>query len=172
MRRARENEGGAAAPGTVVVVMPLPALPPLIYPDNSVLSRLSDPSVALAAEAAMVRRIVEACRSHRLRLLSSVVLEAEVGNGPLFVQRESRNVLTLAETSVPLSEILRAVRRLNRLRLPATDALHIAAAAAGGARYAVSCDNDWLERAGQLAAVLGAWPMIVTPAQLVEREGL
>ena len=152
------------------------ALPPLVYPDNSVLSRLERSLGRLSrrgiAEAALVRRIIGACRSGQLRLLSSVVLEAEVGNGPLFVQRESRNVLALAVATVPLPEILRTVRRLNRLRMPATDAFHLAAAAAGNARYAVSCDNDWLQRASQVAAVLGPTPMIVTPAELVEREGL
>lgn len=101
----------------------------------------------------MVRRIIAACRSGHLRLLSSVVLEAEVGNGPAFVQRESRNVLALAVATVPLAEILRAVRRLNQLRMPATDAFHIAAAVAGRARYAVSCDDDWLRRAADVAAV-------------------
>jgi hypothetical protein len=152
------------------LIVPPPT--PLVYPDNSVLSRLSDPTAALAAEAALVRRIVAACRNGQLRLLSSVVLETEVGSGPPFVQQESRNVLALAVAIVPLEEILRGVRRLNRLRMPATDALHLAAAAVGGARYAASCGNDWLQRAAQVAALLGPTPMIVTPAELIEREAL
>lgn len=155
---------------TTQMTMPTPS--PLVYPDNSVLSRLSDPSAALAEEAALVRRIVAACRNGQLHLLSSVVLEIEVGNGPPIVQRESRNALTLAVATVSLKEILTGVRRLNRLHMPATDALHLAAAVVGGARYAVSCDNDWLQRTAQVAALLGPTPMIVTPAQLVEREGL
>lgn len=150
----------------------IPAISPLFYPDNSVLGRLSDPDPALATEAELVRRIIIACRGGRLRLLNSVVLEAEVDNGPAYARRESHDALTLAVATVPLGEILRVARRLNRLRLPATDTLHLAAAVAGGARYAVSCDRHWLGQAAEVAALLGPEPAVVSPGELLRREGL
>lgn len=150
----------------------LPVVSPLVYPDNSILSRLSDRTPALTAEAALVRRIVSACHAGRVRLLTSVILRAEVANAPEDVQLQSLAVLALSVEEVPLAPILRVVRRLNRLHLPPTDALHLAAASAGGAKYAVSCDDDWLRRAAAVAAVLGPEPAIVSPAELVGRENL
>lgn len=105
-------------------------------------------------------------------MLTSVILRAEVANAPEDVQLQSLAVLALSVEEVPLAPILRVVRRLNRLHLPPTDALHLAAAAAGGAKFAVSCDDDWLRRAAAVAAVLGPEPVIVSPADLVGRESL
>ncbi len=47
-------------------------LRPLVYPDNSVLSRLSGVAPAVIEEAALVRRIVDACDDHWLRRASRI----------------------------------------------------------------------------------------------------
>lgn len=161
-----------------------PSPPPLTYLDNSALGRLSDPDPAapmtpanlrrILAEAADVRRIVEACRVGRLELLNSEALEAEVLLSPPRVQRTSLDVLRLARVRIPLepTRSLAAILQ-SHLHFRALDALHIAAAYTGGARYAVSCDEShWLRRAAHVARLLGPGPAIVSPTECVRREGL
>lgn len=160
------------------------ASPPLVYLDTSALGRLSDPPSAtseapdnrrrILAEAADVRRIVLACEAGRLALLGSDALLAEVLLAPPRVQRVSLDVLRLARRHVPLAPTRAVADRLRaQLGFRELDALHIAAAYTGGARYAVSCDvPHWLRRAARVARLLGPGPAIVSPAECARQEGL
>jgi hypothetical protein len=149
------------------------ALPPLVYLDNSVLGRLSDTAPAVAAEALAAAQIAAAVAAGRLRLLNSEILAAEVAAGPLYVRTRSEAVLQYATASVSIVETLPLADRLHGLRLPLRDTLHLAAAGTGGAWYAVSCDQShWLSVATQIATRLGPRPAILSPAELVIREGL
>jgi hypothetical protein len=146
--------------------------PSIIYFDNSALSRLSDPSVALAMEATAVGRIVRACQTDVFRILSSDVLEAEASNAPPLVFVVSSAVLQLARLHVSLADSLSGLRHLQRLGLHTADALHLAAAYTGSARYFITVDDHFLRRARAIAALPRPMPEVVTPMELVRREGL
>ena len=148
------------------------ALAPLVYLDSSALGRLSDTIAALAVEGAQVQRIVDACTSGRLRLLTSEVLALEVADGPPQYRARSEAVLASAVRSVAILDTLRQAARLDAIGIPFMDALQIAAAVVGGARYAVSCDRHWLRNAARIAHRFGPTLEIVSPADLVRSEGL
>lgn len=157
---------------------------PLVYLDNSALGRLSDPDPSLVLglsiehvrsvreDIVAVRRIVDARRTGRLRLLSSEVLRAAILQAPDRVQRASLDVLKLAQVEVPLDPTRPLARNLQAMGFRESDALHIAAAYTGGADYAVSCDEPhWLRRSQRVARLVGPGPAIVSPIELLRREG-
>lgn len=146
---------------------------PLVYFDNSALSRLTDPDPHLLGEADNMRLVVRAIAGEQLRFLSSSILFAEISQAPPDRQRVLLRVLNLAWACVPLAPTEPLARQLLALSFRRADALHVAAAYTGQADYLLSYDaRHFLRRAPRVAALIGPGPAIVTPEECLRREGL
>lgn len=156
---------------------------PSVYFDNSALGRLTDPAPGvpitrealrrILVEALNVQRIVDGITEQRLVLVSSDILAYEILQAPEWAQDIPLNVLRMAAVVVPASAAIERAAILQANGFRALDALHIGAAYAGGAAYAVSCDErHWLRRADLIRRLLGLGPAIVSPAECVQREGI
>jgi predicted nucleic acid-binding protein len=118
----------------------------LIYLDTNVYSRPFDDQTRsrIQAEADALLTIIEAVKAGRLCLLSSDILLFEVHN---ILNEEKRTkvmeYLTLCTHHIESSdEILNIGKQIqNTCHTRARDALHIASAIVGNARYCLSCDN-------------------------------
>ena len=117
-----------------------------IYLDTNVYSRPFDDQMrsTIQAEADALLTIIEAVKAGRLSLLSSDILFFEVHN---ILNEEKRTkvleYLTLCAYHIESSdEILNLGKQIqNRCHTRARDALHIASAIIGNARYCLSCDH-------------------------------
>jgi predicted nucleic acid-binding protein len=118
----------------------------LIYFDTNVYSRPFDDQTkaGIAAEANAFLEIVEAVRAGKLKLVGSDILLFEVYN---ILSQDKRakveSYLDLFSEHVKSSEeILNLGRQFEReCYLRARDALHVASAVFGNARYFLSCDQ-------------------------------
>jgi predicted nucleic acid-binding protein len=117
-----------------------------IYLDTNVYSRPFDDQVkaGIAAEANAFLEIVDAIKAGNLKLVSSDILLFEVYN---ILSEDKRakveSYLDLCSEHIHSSEeILNLGRQLEReCHIRARDALHVASAAFGNARYFLSCDQ-------------------------------
>ena len=118
----------------------------LIYLDTNVYSRPFDNQSEdiIAEEANAFLEIIEAVKEGHLRLLSSDILLFEIYN--ILSQAKQTKVksqLALCHEHIHNSEeILNLGRQVEReCHIRARDALHIASASVGNARYFLSCDR-------------------------------
>ncbi len=118
----------------------------LIYLDTNVYSRPFDDQtkVGIAAEANAFLEIVDAVKAGSVKLVSSDILLFEVYN---ILSQDKRakveSYLDLCSEHIHNSEeILELGRQFEReCYIRARDALHVASAALGNARYFLSCDQ-------------------------------
>lgn len=118
----------------------------LIYLDTNVYSRPFDNQTRLTiqAEADAFVTIIEAVKEEKLSLLSSDILLFEVHN---ILNEEKRTkameYITLCAHHIESSEeTLKLGKQIQKkCHIRASDALHIASAMVGNARYCLSCDN-------------------------------
>ncbi len=121
-------------------------MPTLIYLDTNVYSRPFDDQTNLdiQAEANAFLKIVSAVQDNKLTLLCSDILAFEVQN---ILSEEKRTkveaYLDLCTVYIESSdEVLEIGKRIqNNCAIRARDALHIASAILGQARYTLSCDR-------------------------------
>lgn len=118
----------------------------LIYLDTNVYSRPFDDQTrsTIQAEADALLTIVEAVKAGRLSLLSSDILLFEVHN----ILNEEKRAKVMGHIALctyhteSSDEILTLGKQIqNRCHTRARDALHIASAIVGNARYCLSCDS-------------------------------
>jgi hypothetical protein len=120
--------------------------PTLIYLDTNVYARPFDDQTeqAIQEEANAFLSIIAAVKYSKLELLSSDILAFEVAQ---ILSEDKRTkvekALSLCAQHVDQSdEVLNLGRMIeNRCGIRARDALHVASAMLGGARYFLSCDN-------------------------------
>ncbi|MEW5985764.1 MAG: PIN domain-containing protein [Chloroflexota bacterium] len=120
--------------------------PLLIYLDTNVFSRPFDDQtqVHIQEEANAFLHIAYEIRSKRLGLLCSDILEFEILNILIPDKRSQvQNYLDLCGQYVANSdEVLRLGQNIQaQCQIRPRDALHVAAAILGGARYFLSCDK-------------------------------
>jgi len=118
----------------------------LVYFDTNIYSRLFDdqtkPNIQKEADACL--EIIQAIKMKRLILLSSDIVMFEVYN---ILEKEKQakveNYLTLSSYHVDSSdETLKLGQQLEiQCQIKARDALHVASAIIGNARYFLSCDK-------------------------------
>lgn len=118
----------------------------LVYCDTNVYSRPFDDQTqpTIQEESNAFLDIVLRVRAGELRLLCSDILEFEIDN-ILIEEKRSRvkSYLTLCSEHVDSTEdVLDLGRRIQKTcRIHARDALHVASAITGKARYFLSCDS-------------------------------
>ena len=131
--------------------MPLPdPEPTLIYLDTNVYARPFDDQTqpAIQEEANAFQIIISAVKTQKLRLLCSDVLAFEVAQ-VLSDDKRAKIAKALelcAEHLAQSDEVLNLGKLIeSRCRIRARDALHVASAMLGGARYFLSCDRHIME---------------------------
>lgn len=117
-----------------------------IYLDTNVYSRPFDDQTqpGIREEANAFLEIVSEIKDKRLALLGSDILAFEVYNILSGAKRTKvKKYLSLCSEHIDNSEdVLRLGKRIqNHCQIRARDALHVASAILGGARYFLSCDN-------------------------------
>lgn len=124
--------------------------PTLIYLDTNVYARPLDDQTqpAIQAEANAFLAIIAAVKADRLALLGSGILAFEVAQ---ILSQEKRGkieeyLLWCGQHIAQSDEVLDLGKLLERnCRIRARDALHVASALLGGARYFLSCDRQITE---------------------------
>ena len=124
--------------------------PTLIYLDTNVYARPFDNQTqpVIQAEANAFLAIINAVKAARLVLLSSDILAFEVAQILSEDKREKieEYLLWCGQHIVQSDEVLNFGRSLeSRCRIRPRDALHVASAMLGGARYFLSCDRQITE---------------------------
>ena len=124
----------------------MPAMGPLIYCDTNVYSRPFDDQTqaVIQAESNALLEIISRTRDGDLRLLCSDIVEFEVINILEEGKRNKvRSYLDLCSEHVKSTdEVLELGKQIQgNCRLRPRDALHVASAIIGRARYFLSCDN-------------------------------
>lgn len=106
-------------------------------------------------------------RAGAVELVSSTVLELETQRNPLAIRREHGEQVLAEATSIVTIDKSIEQRALHfvQVRITILDALHLAAAEAGGADYFCTCDDRFLRRAKTLADVQ---TKVVSPIELIE----
>ncbi len=120
--------------------------PTLIYLDTNVYARPFDDQTqtAIQAEANAFQIIVTAVKAQKLRLLGSDILAFEAAQVLSEDKRAKIEKLVelCAEHVAQSDEVLNLGKLIeSRCRIRARDALHVASAILGGARYFLSCDR-------------------------------
>ncbi len=142
-----------------------------VYLDTCSLQRPLDSRTQIRSslEAEAVLGIIQFCEDGALELVSSDVLLFETRQNPQSERREyALAVLEQAKTFVETDEVIRQRGvELERQGLGALDALHLAAAEAGGADYFCTTDDKLLKRGRTLARRT----RVVTPMELIEEIG-
>ena len=123
----------------------------VVYLDTNVFSRPFDDQTqsGIQEEANAFLEIISAIKGKQATLLCSDILAFEVYNILSGAKRTKiENYLNLCSDYVDNSvEVLELGRRIqNDCHIRARDALHIASAILGGARYFLSCDNKIVQR--------------------------
>jgi len=118
----------------------------LIYLDTNVYSRPFDDQTrsTIQAEADALLTIIDGVRAGRLSLLSSDILIFELHNILNAEKRTSvMEYITLCTRHIESSDQMLTLGKQiqDRCHTRARDALHIASAMIGNARYCLSCDN-------------------------------
>ena len=122
----------------------------LIYLDTNVYARPFDDQTQsrIQEEADAFLEIIEAVRANRIKLLCSDILDFEVHN---ILREEKRSkvkgYLGLCENQIASSADLLALARNIHIRcqIRPRDAIHVATAILGEARYFLSCDTKITE---------------------------
>lgn len=122
----------------------------MIYLDTNVYARPLDDQTqpAIQAEANAFLAIINAVKAGRLVLLSSDILAFEVAQILSEDKREKieEYLLWCGRYLAQSDEVLNLGRSLeSRCRIRPRDALHVASAMLGGARYFLSCDRQITE---------------------------
>lgn len=120
--------------------------PTLVYLDTNVYARPFDDQRqrAIQEEANAFQVIITAVKARKLRLLCSDILVFEVEQVlPEDKRAKIAKSLELCEEHVAQSNDVLNLGKLieSRCRIRARDALHVASAILGGARYFLSCDR-------------------------------
>jgi predicted nucleic acid-binding protein len=129
-----------------------------IYLDNCCLQRPLDdqtqPRIKVETEAVLA--ILASVQAGDVRLLSSEVLEFEIGRIPDEQRRSEANaVLELARERLTISDESQAhAEALEAQGIGAIDALHLAAASSASADYFATCDDRLLKKAQQLQGLV------------------
>lgn len=121
-----------------------------IYADTNVYGRLLDDQsqlrVRLEAEASLA--LFEATQNGSLRLIGSDILLVEVAQTELTKRVKIEALLRLCESFIPQTDealkLAKAIR--GRCRIAPRDALHLAAAQVGQARFFLSCDDALIRK--------------------------
>lgn len=151
-----------------------------IYLDTNVYSRPFDDQTYpnIQEEANAFLEIISGIKTGQLTLLSSDILVFEVNNiFSLDRRTKVRDYLDLCAVHLDHSEdILNLGKRVhNECQIRARDALHIAAAILGGARYFLSCDKQVIKEKSsvcyqQIAQSYRRGPFtVMNPAVFVEK---
>ena len=140
-----------------------------IYLDNCCLQRpLDDKSQSrIQLESEAILAILTLCEQQKIRLVSSDVLEFELGKNP-HPQRKAYVTEILAKADIFVQVDLKITQRakaLEGLGFKGADALHISCAEAEQVDYFCSCDDKLLKRARALNLLL---VKIVSPLELAE----
>lgn len=128
----------------------------------------STTQIRVALEAEAVLGLITLCRQHSLDLVTSEVLDFEIGRNPHPERRvHAEALLSLASFSVSVGEYeaAMAVAFVSRGLMP-LDALHLAAAIGAGADYFCTTDDRLLKRGRELAAEFSV--RVRSPIELVE----
>jgi len=118
-------------------------------------------------EAEAIFSVLGLCKTGKLELVSSEVLELEIEKNPLATRRDyAKSVLELIQWQVTLNENieLRANTFLS-LGLQPFDALHLASAEEAKADYFCTCDDRFLKQARRIHDLE---ILLVTPLELIE----
>jgi predicted nucleic acid-binding protein len=124
-----------------------------VYLDPCCLSRLTDDQsqARIRQEAEAVEQVIHAVGRKAIKLLSSEALHDEVCRNPsLERRRETQTILSSATTTIKVDQaIALRAQALFELGYGPFDALHIAAAEAGGADVLLTTDDGLLKRAAR-----------------------
>lgn len=122
-----------------------------IYLDNCSLQRPLDDQtqVRIVRETAAIIIILSFCEAGILTLVSSEVLQFEIGEIPDSERREmSSEILKIArETIVVNAEIEKRAAEFEKSGIKSFDALHLAGAEAGKIDFFCTCDDKLLKKA-------------------------
>lgn len=140
-----------------------------IYLDNCCLQRpLDDRSQGrIQLEAEAILAILTLCEEEQVSLVSSDVLEYELGQNPL-PERKAYGSEVLAKADIFIEvddQITQRAKTLEGLGFKGADALHLACAEAEEVDYFCSCDDKLLRRARTVQALL---VKVVSPLELAE----
>lgn len=131
---------------------------PLVYLDVCCLNRLFDDhrQLRVRLEAEAVREVLRAVAAGRVRWLGSPALELEIARNPNPERRRQAAALAASATErVGLgAEAQARARVLHAAGLGTVDALHWAAAEAGGADVLLTTDDRFERRATRMAPAL------------------
>jgi hypothetical protein len=124
----------------------------------------SQPRIAVEAEAILV--ILTLCESNQVTLISSDVLQFEIGRIPDQGRKEeSLAILKIAKEKVELTPELEVLaRRLQASGMQPLDALHLASASVSKADYFCTCDDKFIKKARKFGGLNIA---IVSPTELI-----
>lgn len=124
----------------------------------------SQPRIAIESEAILV--ILSMCESNQITLLSSEVLQFEIGRIPDQGRKEEAWAIQkiAKETVVLTPELEILARRLLESGVKPLDALHLASASVAKADYFCTCDDILLKKA---RIFNGLNTTVVSPTELV-----
>ncbi len=112
--------------------------------------------------------IIEVIESHSVELLNSNVLEYEISKcGDPFRVEFSLQILSLASEKITLqNHMIARAMKFESFGVEGVDALHLAAAEAGGADYLCTCDDKFLKRSKNIRG--GVTTKVISPISFVE----
>jgi len=130
----------------------------LIYLDTNVWERPFDkPSKRIIREANALFSILEKVFKGKLTIMSSVILDVEVGNiedrekkratEQLITLFASQKVYTISNSKT------REIKEITGLKLP--DAAHLACAIEAGCKYFITCDNEIVNKCQKIESQYG-----------------
>lgn len=140
-----------------------------LYLDTCSLHRpLDDKSqVRIALEAEAILAILVLCERGIAQLVSSDILRFEINHNPQS-QRKAfvLEILKHATLTIELTEAIeQRAKVLEQRGVQALDAMHLAAAEAGGVDYFCTCDDRLLKKAKRLADLK---TIVVSPLELAQ----
>ena len=142
-----------------------------IYLDTNIWGRLFDvPTQRIIQETNAFFNILERVFEGKLTIVSSVVLDVEVGN---IEEKEKKTAIEQLITlfvsekiyAIPNSKS-KEIKEVMGLKLP--DASHIACAIKGGCKYFISCDNEILSKGREIEKSYGI--KVCNPTEFIEIE--
>ena len=144
-----------------------------VYLDNCALQHPLDDRVQMRVrlEAEAILGILELCKTDKLELISSEVLEFEVEKNSLSTRRNyAEAALAFAVMSIQIDDnIERRANELVSIGIKPIDALHLASAEEAHADYFCTCDNQLLKKAKSIS---GYGTQLCTPLELIEELDL
>lgn len=124
----------------------------------------SQPRIAVEAEAVLV--ILSMCELGQLTLISSEVMQFEIGRIPDHARKEEAlAILKIAKETVCLTQELESLaQRLKASGMKPLDALHLASASISKAECFCTCDDKFLKKARNFG---GLNTKAVSPTELI-----